>query len=144
QDLMVVSSNASQIIRTVGFRLQPGSNSFASTALYHRLEQSYVEGAGWIVAADLERLVGRTDQGLQRTGLADVQQFVVEQKTGSGGASYRATLAFKQNRQGMAAWLASPSPMGALEFISPNAYGVAGVVTKDPSLMMDDVIALIQ
>ena len=44
----------------------------------------------------------------------------------------------------MAAWLAPPSPMGALEFISPNAYGVAAVVTKDPSLMLDDVFALIQ
>jgi hypothetical protein len=72
-----------------------------------------------------------------------MQQFVVEQKTGSGGASYRATLAFNQNRRGMASWLAQPSPMGALEFISPGAYGVAAVVTKDPLSMFDDICGFI-
>ena len=145
QGLMIASADAGQILRVLAFRAKPGSNPFASTALYRRLAQAYTEGVGWLLAADLERLVGNgpVDAGLRQTGLADVQQFVVEQKTGSEGASYRATLGFNQNRRGMAGWLAQPSPMGALEFISPNAYGVAGVVTKDPSLMFDDVFGII-
>jgi hypothetical protein len=69
---------------------------------------------------------------------------LVEQKTGSGGAAYRATLAFNNQRSGMAAWLAEPSPMGSLEFISPAAYGMAGVVTKEPLLMFDDLAAMFQ
>src|SRR5207244_276659 len=48
-----------------------------------------------------------------------------------------------QNRRGMASWLAQPSPMGALEFISPGAYGVAAIVTKDPSSMFDDIFGFI-
>jgi hypothetical protein len=141
---MIVSANAGQIQRSLRFRTAAASNSFASTPLYKRLEQAYSDGVGWLLAADLERLVNKSvDSRLEQTGVADVQQFVVEQKTGSGGASYRATLAFNQNRRGMAGWLAQPSPMGALEFISPNAYGVAAVVTKDPSLMLNDILALV-
>jgi len=143
QGLLIASADPNQILRVLQFRLQPGSNTFAGTALYRRLAQAYTEGVGWLLAADLEQLVGAVDSELRKTGVADVQQFVVEQKTGSAGALYRATLAFNQNRRGMAGWLAQAAPMGALEFISPNAYGVAGVVTKDPSLMFDDILALV-
>ena len=38
-------------------------------------------------------------------------------------------------------WLGAPSTMGALDFISPNAYTAAGVVTKDPNLILDDLFA---
>ena len=145
QGLMIASGDANQVLRSLRFRSQPTANSFTSTALYRRLAQAYSEGVGWLFAVDLQRLVGNGDAKFQlMTRIGDMQQFVAEQKTGSGGASYRAILSFSQNRRGMAAWLAPPSPMGALEFISPSAYGVAGVVTKDPSLMLDDVFALMQ
>ena len=141
--LMVASTDSRQILRTLAYRAEPGSNGFASTALYRRLEQAYTEGVGWLLAADLERLIGaNAGAPLEGAGIADMQQFVLEQKTGAGGASYRATLGFRQNRRGMAAWLAQPSPMGALEFVSPNAYGAAGIVTKDPTSMFDDVFTL--
>jgi hypothetical protein len=44
----------------------------------------------------------------------------------------------------MAGWLAEPAPMGALEFVSAKAYGVAAVVTKDPALMVDDLFNVLQ
>jgi hypothetical protein len=143
QGVMIASADVNQVLRAIGFLQQPGSNAFAATALYARLAQAYTEGVGWLLAADIQRLTGPVDPKLQQTGLADMQQFVVEQKTGSGGGSYRATLAFNQNRRGMASWLAQPSPMGALEFISPGAYGVAAVVTKDPTSMFDDIFGFI-
>jgi len=144
EGLLIGSGDSRQILRALMFRAQPGSNTFSSTALYRKLEQEYSDGVGWLVAADLERLIAPgQDAKLERTGISDVQQLVMEQKTGSAGASYRVTLGFKQNRRGMTAWLAEPSPMGALEFVSPNAYGVAGVVTKDPSLMFDDFFGVL-
>jgi hypothetical protein len=144
QGLLIASADARQILRTLAYRTQPGSNGFASTALYGRLAQAYAEGVGFLLAADLERLFGTaSDPNFQQAGISDLQQFVIEQKTGTAGLAYRATLGFKQNRRGMAAWLAEPSPMGALEFISPDAYGVAGIVTKDPSLVFDDVFAML-
>ena len=134
EGLMIASADGNQILRALQFRSQPGTNPFASTALYARLQQAYSEGVGWLLAADLERLTSNTS----------MQQLLVEQKTGSVGASYRATLAFNNQRSGMAAWLAEPSPMGSLEFISPAAYGMAGVVTKEPLLMFDDLAAMFQ
>ena len=144
QGVMIASTDVSLVLRTVGFIHQPGSNPFAGAPLYARLAQAYTEGVGWILAADLQGLGnGAADAQLQQSGLADMQQFVVEQKTDSTGGMFRATLAFNQSRRGMAAWLAAPSPMGALDFISPGAYGVAAVVTKDPSSMFDDIFSFI-
>jgi hypothetical protein len=142
--LMVVSTDIRQLQRTVSFVGQPASNPFSSTRLYARLAQAYAGGVGWLLAADLQRLFDRTDGELTRLGFADVDQFVVEQKTGTAGTAYRATLGFSQTRSGMAAWLAEPSPMGALEFVSPNAYGVAAVVTRDPALIVEDLFAFFQ
>jgi hypothetical protein len=34
--------------------------------------------------------------------------------------------------------------MGGMEFISPNAYGVAGVVTKDPSLIVEEIFNVLR
>jgi hypothetical protein len=144
RDLLVVAKTNQDIQRVLAFRQQPAMNPFTKTQLYRRLEQAYVEGAGWLLAADLQQLVAPGEAEMAQLGLADVQQLVVEQKTGAQGASYRATLGFSQTRRGMAAWLADPAPMGALEFVSPNAYGVAAVVTKDPALMVDDLFALLQ
>jgi hypothetical protein len=144
QGVMIVSTDPSQVLRCIGYLQQPGSNPFAGTSLYARLAQAYTNGVGWIIAADFQNLGnGAGDLGLQQTGLADIQQFVAEQKTSGDGGSYKATLAFNQVRRGMASWLAQPSPMGSLDFVSPAAYGVAAVVTKDPSSMFDDVMGFI-
>lgn len=144
QGLMIVS-DAKQILRSLAFRAGTATNSFSSVPLYGRLAQAYTEGVGWLLAADLERLIGNNAQNLQlqQTGIADMQQFIAEQKTGPGGGSYLATLGFKQNRRGITSWLAQPSPMGALEFISPNAFGVAAIVTKDPTAMFEDIFRIV-
>jgi hypothetical protein len=90
------------------------------------------------VAADLERLSGNDSQG-------SLRQLVVEQNRGATGVSgYRAILTFNQRRTGIATWLAQPSPMGALEFISPAAYGVAGAVTRNPLSVFDEIAVTMQ
>src|SRR5262249_28659446 len=148
QGLLTVSASGQQVQKTMAFMRQPSANRFAGSRLYNRLAQAYQDGVGWLLAADLQQLVRIQDAQdaahLQQTGLGDVQELVVEQKTGSGNASFQATLGFSQDRKGMASWLGAPSPLGALEFVSPNAYAVAGVVTKDPSLILDDVFSMMR
>ncbi|HEY2380115.1 MAG TPA: FecR family protein [Terriglobia bacterium] len=134
--LMIASTDAGQVLRSLQFRSQPSANPFLSTALYGKLVQAYNDGITWLLAADLQSLVGDTPSG--------VSQLLVEQKSGAGGAEYRAAVGFNHPRTGIAAWLAEPAPMGALEFISPAAYGVAGAVTKDAASMFDDVAAVLQ
>lgn len=144
--LMIVSADANQVLRTLQYRAQPDTNAFKTTPLYSRLAEEYGQGIGWLVAADLERLIANSPAAasLQQTGIGNMRQLIVEQRADAANAGYRATLAFNQQRSGIAAWLAAPSPMGALEFVAPSAYGAAGVITKDPLLMFDELLSIIQ
>jgi len=45
---------------------------------------------------------------------------------------------------GVPAWLGSPGPIGATEFLSPNTYGAAAIVTKDPALILDDMLTMLK
>jgi hypothetical protein len=142
--VMMMSSSAPRIQKVLSYQAQPGTNSFQSTALYQRLAKAYTEGAGWLLAADLEKITAQDTENardLQNFGLQNMQQLVVEQKNAGGTPSFFQTLGFKDARTGMMSWLGAPSTMGALDFISPNAYTAAGVVTKDPNLILDDLFA---
>lgn len=137
--LFVVSPSARQIQVVLALRQQPGSNPFTSTPLYARIWNAYREGIGWFAAADLRGLIS-ANKHTTELGLADADQLVIEQKTGGGDVSYRAVLGFNKERRGMMSWIAQPAPMGALDFVSPNAYGVAAIAVKDPALIMDDLM----
>ncbi len=62
-------------------------------------------------------------------------------KEDQGKSFNRATLSFSDTSHGMASWLAAPGPMGALEFISPDANGVAAFVVKEPVALVDDLMS---
>ncbi len=136
QKVLVVAPTARKVQTVLS---APGG--FLTTSLYQRVSQSYANGVGWLVAADLSQI---TRQGDVPPGFGNVQQLVIEQTIGTGGASYQAVLGFSQARSGVAAWLAEPGPIGATEFLSPNTYGAAAIVTKDPALILDDVFRMLQ
>jgi FecR-like protein/putative zinc finger protein len=140
--VMVMSVSAPRIQKVVAYQAQPGTNAFQSMALYQRLAKAYTEGAGWLLAVDLDKITAQDPENpkdLQVIGLQNMQQLVVEQKNAGGSPSFFQTLGFKDARSGMMSWLGAPSTMGALDFISPNAYTAAGVVTKDPNLILNDL-----
>jgi hypothetical protein len=51
---------------------------------------------------------------------------------------------FDGPRTGIAAWLAEPSPMGALDYVSPDATLVTAFVVKNPADIVDETLALAQ
>ena len=51
-------------------------------------------------------------------------------------------MVFNGPRHGIASWLAAPAPMGALEFVSPQASAVVSVVVKQPEAMLDDIVSI--
>jgi len=51
-------------------------------------------------------------------------------------------LSFTGPRHGVASWLASPGPLGSLDFVSPKAVMAGAVRLKDPALIFDDLKAL--
>lgn len=136
----------------------PGANRFATTSFHQRLAEVYREGAGLIVAADLEKIIGqalaregagkpdaaRRMEGYRQLGLLSLKHFVVEQKDVNQKTQSRAVLTFDEPRRGIASWLAAPGPMGALEFISPNANMATAFVVKEPTLLVDDLFGFME
>jgi hypothetical protein len=134
-----------------------GTSSFAGTPFRNRIAQVYQEGAGIVVAANLEKVVEQTaaerakdrdaekqENALNRLGVLSVKYFVLDQKDTNGKTHTQASLSFNDSQCGIPAWLAAPGPMGSLEYISPNANVVAGFVVKNPVSMVDDLLGVLE
>jgi ferric-dicitrate binding protein FerR (iron transport regulator) len=120
---------------------------FAGTPFYSRLAESYSKGAGWLFGLDLERMISTAKAGEQtiaRTGFPGVRYLVVERRERSGKAEHNAVLSFTGERRGIASWLAAPAPIGALDFVSPDANAVTAVLAKNPQAMVDDLLAMFE
>ncbi|HEY0426516.1 MAG TPA: FecR domain-containing protein [Pyrinomonadaceae bacterium] len=134
----------------------PGTNRFAGSSFYSRINDIYKDGAGLVVAADLEKLIARTVskdtkpgadrrlEGFKQLGVMDLRHFVVEQKEVNGKTLSRAALTFSEPNRGIASWLAAPGSMGALDFISPNANVATAFVVKEPALLVDDLLGFLE
>lgn len=134
-----------------------GTSSFAGTPFRNRIAEVYANGAGIVVAANLEKVVAQTaverakgpdgakqENALNKLGILSVKYFVAEQKDTNGKTHTQATVSFNDSQRGIPAWLAAPGPMGSLEYISPNANVVAGFVVKNPVSMVDDMIGVLE
>jgi hypothetical protein len=141
-DGLMIVSDAAQVARTLAIHEGKVSGNFPGTPLGRRLAQAYTEGVGWLLAIDLQQMIDG-EREAQQLGFANVQQLVLEQKTGVGSAASRVALAFAEERRGIAAWLGAPAPMGALDFVSPDAYGFSSWVVKDPELILDDIFKMV-
>jgi hypothetical protein len=113
-----------------------------------RIADIYRDGAGFIIAADLQRFIAqskgadaKTNTALDKLGVTNLKYFIAEMKEDQGKSFNRATLSFSDTSHGMASWLAAPGPMGALEFISPDASVVAAFVVKEPVALVDDLMS---
>jgi FecR protein/Putative zinc-finger len=143
-DLVAVSSRPAAL-RQLSARSKQDVKSFTSTPFYAQINSLYREGAGLVIAADLERMVAqslrRDDEksAAQQLGVTDLRYFIVEVKEKDGKPFNRAAVSFRENQRGVASWLAQPGPMGALEFISPDANVVAAFVVKEPTALVDDL-----
>jgi hypothetical protein len=132
-------------------------SSFTSTPFHNRVAQLYQEGAGLVVAANLERLIqkakpdqkksaiaGKRADALEQLGILNLKYFVLDQKNSAGKTHTQATVSFNESQKGIPSWLAAPGPMGSLEYISPDANLVAGFVVKDPVKLVDDLLGVIE
>jgi hypothetical protein len=113
-------------------------SGFQNTGLYARIAQRYREGAGLLLCADLARLPSPPQQ------LNGVRYIIAEQKEFNHQMEASATVGFDGARTGIAAWLAEPSPMGALDYVSPDATLVTAFVVKNPADIVDQTLALAQ
>jgi hypothetical protein len=136
-----------------------GQSAFTATPFRSRIAQVYQDGAGLVVAANLEKVVAETkgarmkdagndaakqESALQQLGILSVKYFVLNQKDSNGKTNTEASLSFGDTQRGIPSWLAAPGPMGSLEYISPDANVVAGFVVKNPASMVDDLLGVLE
>ena len=151
-DVLVGSPKLDQLQRIAGNT----KSGFTSTPFHNRIAGVYREGAGLIVAADLEKIIAHTksarstgkdaakhEQALTQLGVTNLKSFVLDQKDSSGKTHTRAVLSYEQSNHGITSWLAQPAPMGSLQYISPDANLVAGFVVKNPTAVVDDLLGVI-
>lgn len=142
--LFVASHNLDQLR---DFASNLNVKAFVNSSFHNRITQVYQEGAGLILAADLEKIIpttvtpGNEKQliAYKSLGFLDLKHFIAEQKVGSNTTQNRAVLTFKETRTGLAAWIADPGPIGGLEFVSPDANLVTASVVKDPGSLVNEL-----
>jgi hypothetical protein len=131
-----------------------GERPLGEYRLYPRIEQAYVSGAGWLLAADMEQIRAtsvalreggeKTKKHMIETGIDNLDTVVLERKDINGDTQSMASLGFAGDRSGMAGWLAAPGPMGSLDFVSPDASMVSSAVMKTEGGIVWDLLHTFQ
>jgi hypothetical protein len=156
-DIFAASPKLDQLQGLATLRASGAASGFTASPFHDRIAQIYKEGAGLIVAANLEKVVAQTkgsrskgpdaekhENALNQLGILSVKYFVLDQKELGGKTKTQASLSFNESQRGIPSWLAAPGPMGSLEYISPDANVVAGFVVKDPASLVDDLLGVLE
>lgn len=120
------------------------TSGLATTPFGQRLLQAYQDGAGILFAADMSALTELHKEANQitifSTSTRNVRYLVVERKDNHGVPQNRADLSFDGERRGIFSWLGKPGPMGAMQFVSPEASIVTAAIVKSPAAMLTDLL----
>jgi hypothetical protein len=144
-NILVASPSAEQLKRVEDVVQKTVPGDFPATPFFARISKVYENGAGYFLAANLEQIAAKSvnhAKGGIPAGLDNVQYLVLERKESNGDTEMRAAVSFDGARQGVASWLAAPSPAGSLDFVSPEATFAASLVMKSPRAMMQELMGL--
>jgi hypothetical protein len=147
---VAVSSDPATLRAVAALIQQPGSGAFAQSSFYQQIASAYQAGAEWLVCVDMEQIlpqsVGTSEKPsmMSQLGVSDVQHLLVERKEMGGKTENRAVMTFAHQRRGIAAWLAAPAPMGAINFVSPDASFVVSFVVMQPQAAVQQLFSAIE
>ena len=148
-NLFAASPKLQQLQNLATVMASGSTSSFTATSFRNRIAQVYQEGAGLVVAANLEKVVAQTKAERSKGPDAEKREaalkyFVLDQKDTNGKTHTQASLSFSDAQRGIPSWLAAPGPMGSLEYISPDANVVAAFVVKNPASLVDDLLGVLE
>jgi hypothetical protein len=148
----VLCSNSIAALKYFNAQLNAGDSGFGASDFGKQIGAAYERGAGIILAANLHAMLqSRVDlapqaagkiHSLESSGLGDIQYLIAEHRESNGLPENHLNLQFAGTRQRVASWLASPAPIGSLDFVSPNAAIVMAALSKDPAAIADDVMQM--
>ena len=133
----------------IGATAVPPVGTFPASPLGVRLLQSYQNGAGLLLAANMEQIVSQNvpttnvPNPAAITGVDNLRFVVAESKTYLASPVNTASMTFSGARHGLASWLASPGPMGSLEYVSPQATFATSFVTRDPRQLLTELLTAV-
>lgn len=148
QNMLVVGGDAASVAQ-MSAQLDAGATQFAGTDFGQRILNVYSQGTETLIAANIGEILNssHTEQQdstlLRNSGFNDIKYFIATRGETSNHGDNRITLEFSGPRRGIASWLAAPSPMGSLDYVSANAGAAVSFVTKQPALMFDDFFSTI-
>ena len=119
---------------------------FFGSSLHTRLSELYAGGVEWVVGVDLERLLSvdpSVREHLEPLGLSDVQHLIGERLERDGRTENRVALIFDRPRRSLAAWLAEPAPIGALDYVGPEANLAGAFAMKDMEVVVKELLQLV-
>jgi hypothetical protein len=132
-------------LRRFNARMERTSREFASTPFGQRIRQEYKGGVTVLAAGDVHKMLEqlppaeRQNAAFQQSGFADMKYAVWEHRNVDGQGVSQSELSFSGPRHGSAAWLAKPSALGSLDFVSPKAIVAASLMLASPAQIFDDV-----
>lgn len=114
-------------------------SSFPTTGFYQRIAEAYRRGAGLLVCADLLHVPPPPGPHFEPASPPNLggRYLIAEQTQIAGHTETRAGLGFDGPRSGTAAWLASPAPIGALDYVTTDATLLTAFAVTDPSAVLD-------
>jgi hypothetical protein len=138
----------------LGATAVPPVGTFPASPFGQKLLESYRNGAGLLLAANMEQIMleQKNAQNVPTTsvpnpaaitGIDNLRFVVAESKTYLASPVNTASMTFSGTRHGLASWLANPGPMGSLEYVSPQASFATAFVTRDPRQLLSELIATI-
>jgi hypothetical protein len=133
----------------LGATAVPAIGQFPASPLGLRLLASYQNGAGLLLAANMEQILAQSvpttnvPNPAVITGIDSLRFVVAESKTSLAMPVNTASFTFSGARHGLASWLAAPGPMGSLEYVSPQASFATSFVTRDPRQLLSELLAAV-
>jgi FecR protein/Protein of unknown function (DUF3352)/Putative zinc-finger len=144
-----VFSNSIATLKQIDAQLNTGASGFAAGEFGKQIAAAYGRGAGVILAADLHQMVadklragGKGTEAIENSGMDEVQYLIAEHRETDGLPENHLDLQFSGTRQHAASWLAAPAPIGSLDFVTPNAAIAVALLSKDPTMIADDLLAM--
>lgn len=140
EDLLVASIDAATL-QAMQVSLENQASDFVGSELHGLLQSSYNEGTEILGAVDIPRLVAPLDvpaDGLKEVGLANAEYLVAQHQQSDGWTNITADLYFAGVTEGAMSWIATPGPMGSLEFFSVDTTIAAAFLLREPISILDE------
>jgi hypothetical protein len=148
-------------VHAVSGALDSANGGIQGTPFYTRINDVYHNGAGLLVCVNLNGASKESARpgaqsaahsGVQSgtqlgaglgaqlgAGLGNAQSIILDETQVDGRMQARVLVAFDGPRTGIAGWLASPAPMGTLDYVSPEATLAAAFVVPSGANIVDQL-----